>query len=106
MRVLLDENLPLALGRFLTGHEVVTVRGLGWTGAKNGALLQAAHRQADAFVTMDANLEFQQRLTGLPFGVLVIHARSNRMADLQPLVPFVLAALNDLGPGLVRHIGA
>jgi hypothetical protein len=48
---------------------------------------------------MDANLEFQQRLAGLPLGVLVIHARSNRMADLEPLVPFVLAALNDLGPG-------
>ena len=106
MRVLPDENLPLALGPFLTGHEVVTVRGLGWTGFKNGALLLAAHGRADAFVTMDANLEFQQRLTGLRFGVLVIHARSNRIADLQPLVPLVLAALNDLRPGLVRHIGA
>ena len=106
MRVLLDENLPLALGPLLAGHEVVTVRGLGWTGLQNGALLRAAHGQADAFVTMDANLEFQQRLTGLPFGVLVIHARSNRMADLQPLVPLVLAAFNDLGPGLVHHIGA
>jgi hypothetical protein len=28
------------------------------------------------------------------------------MADLQPLVPLVLAAFNDLGPGLVHHIGA
>jgi predicted nuclease of predicted toxin-antitoxin system len=106
VRVLLDENLPLALGPCLTGHEIVTVRGLGWTGLKNGALLQAAHGQADAFVTMDANLEFQQRLTGLQFGVVVIHARSNRIADLQPLVPLVLAALNDVGPGRVRHIGA
>lgn len=106
MRVLLDENLPHALARFLTGHEVVTVRDLGWAGIANGALLRAAHGQVDALVTMDANLEFQQRLAGLPFGVVVIHARSSRMADLQPLVPSVLAALTDVGPGLVRHIGA
>jgi hypothetical protein len=30
---------------------------------------------------MDSNLQFQQRLEGLPFGVIVIHARSNRMAE-------------------------
>lgn len=106
MRVLLDENLPLALGRVLTGHEVVTVRGLGWTGLKNGALLLAARGRIDVFVTMHANLEYQQQLTGLPFGVVVMHGKSNRMADLDPLVPLALAALNDMRPGQVRHVGA
>jgi len=104
VRVLLDENVPVAFGRFLVGHELLTVRAMGWTGVKNGALLQAAHGQTDAFITMDANLEFQQRLAGLPFGVVVLHSRSNRLADLEPLVPTVLAELANLEAGAVRHI--
>ena len=55
---------------------------------------------------MDANLIFQQRMTGLSFGVVIIHARSNRMADLLPVVPLVCAALQHLSPGTVRHISA
>jgi len=106
VRVLLDENLPHGVVPAIAGHEVVTVQGLGWAGLKNGDLLQKAQGHIEAFITMDANLEFQQRLTGLPFGVVVIHARSNRVADLLPVMPLVLAALQDLAPGMVRHIGA
>ena len=106
MRVLLDENLPHDLGSVLAEHEVVTVQGLGWSGLKNGELLRRAAGQMDAFITMDSNLQFQQRLEGLPFGVIVIHARSNRMADLLPIVELVLAALAGRAPGVVRHVGS
>ena len=104
MRVLLDENLPHDLGSVLAEHEVVTVQGLGWSGLKNGELLRRAAGQMDAFITMDSNLQFQQRLEGLSFGVVVIHARSNRMADLLPVVPLMLAELAELVPGTVRHV--
>lgn len=106
MRVLLDENLPRDLALVLAGHEVVTVQALGWPGLKNGELLRRAAGRVDAFVTMDSNLEFQQRLEGFTFGTVVIHARSNRVADLLPLTNLVLAALADLPPGTVRHVGA
>jgi len=106
VRVLLDENLPHDLGSVLAEHEVVTVQGLGWSGLKNGELLRRAAGQMDAFITMDTNLQFQQRLEGLSFGVVVIHARSNRMADLRPIVESVLAALAGLAPGVVRHVGS
>lgn len=106
MRVLLDENLPHALVPLLVGHHVLTVPGQGWAGLENGVLLQEARGHIDAFVTMDANLEYQQHLVGMPFGVVVLRARSNRVADLLPLVPLVLAAFQDLAPGQVRHIGA
>jgi len=69
-------------------------------------LLREAQGRIDAFLTMDANLEYQQHLTGMPFGVVVLHARSNRLADLRPVVPRLLAALENLSPGDVRHIGA
>lgn len=105
MRVLLDENLPRDLARALPAHDVVTVHGLGWSGLKNGELLGRAAEHVEAFITMDSNLEFQQRLAGRPFGVVVIHARSNRVADLLPLAPLVLTALAEIRPGTVRHVG-
>jgi hypothetical protein len=40
--VLLDENLDHALRKLLGRHEIVTVTYMGWTGLKNGELLQLA----------------------------------------------------------------
>ena len=85
MRVLLDENLPHDLIAALSGHEVSTVQGMGWAGVENGDLLHRASGRADAFITMDRKLERQQNLAALPFGVVLIVARSNRGARV-PMV--------------------
>ena len=57
-------------------------------------------------MTMDQSLRFQQNLRGRPFGIIVVKARTNRLADIKGLVPDVLAALPTLRPGEVRIIGA
>ncbi len=75
-------------------------------GVRNGALLTRAARQFDAFVTVDRNLAFQQRIDALPFGVVVLRARSNRLSDLKPLVPALLQALQNLRPGEVKWVEA
>jgi hypothetical protein len=106
VRVLLDENLPHDLIAELTGHDVVTVQGLGWAGVKNGDLLGRAAGQIDAFMTMDRKLEREHDLTVLPFGVIVLLARSNRVQHLLPLVARILEALQRIKPGLVEHVGA
>lgn len=41
-RVLLDESVPRRIGFELDGHFVRTVQFMGWTGVKNGQLLQLA----------------------------------------------------------------
>ena len=105
MRVLLDENLPHDLIAVLVGHEVVTVQGVGWAGTLNGALLKRASGITDAFVTMDRKLERQRDLTPLPFGVVVIAARSNKLQDLLPLVEAILGALATVKPGQVARVG-
>ena len=84
MRVLLDENVPHDLIPQLAGYDVSTVQGLGWAGIKNGELLERARDAIDVFVTMDRKLEKQHDLSKLPFGVLIIVAKSNRMPDLLP----------------------
>lgn len=42
MRILLDENIPVAFAAELSGHDVDTVTGVGWAGVKNGKLLSLA----------------------------------------------------------------
>lgn len=106
MRVLLDENLPHDLIAALVGHEVVSVQGLGWAGVQNGELLRRASGRVDAFITMDRKLERQQDLGGLPFGVVLVVARSNRVQDLLPLVGDILAALGRAQPGKLEQVGA
>ena len=105
MRLRLDECVDRRL-RDILGHDVSTVVGLGWAGTRNGALLSRARGQCDVFVTVDRNLAFQQAIDSLPFAVVVLRAKSNRLSDLRPLVPFLLNALSTLLPGEVRWIEA
>jgi hypothetical protein len=106
LRVLLDESLPRGLARLLSGHELVTVAEEGWAGMKNGELLMRAGESFDAFITIDANLPYQQTLERFSIGVVLLRAPSNRLADLEPLVPEILTSLDGLEPGELRKVGA
>lgn len=106
MRVLLDESLPRPLAPEITGHEVFTVRQMGWAGVHNGELLlRAAAAGFDAFVTADRNLEFQQNIGRVGLGVVVLIAPSNDREDILPLAPQVIEALATIGPGQVVQVG-
>jgi hypothetical protein len=59
----------------------------------------------EALVTVDKSLRHQQNLGIRPFGVIVLRAKTNRIADLLPLVPELRAVLNEIRPGEVREIG-
>ena len=103
MRILLDECVPARLRRDLTGCEVQTVPQAGWAGIKNGRLLKliAAANKFDVFLTMDKNLPNQQKISGLPFAVVVLRARSNSITDVRPFVPEILRRLSGFQPGQV-----
>ena len=105
MRVLLDECLPRRLKRYLIGHDARTVPEAGWAGKKKGQLIRAATGHIDAFLTIDGNLTYQQNPTGLQFGVVVLSAPTNRLEDLVPLVPEILAVLQLLVPSQIVRIG-
>ncbi|MBV8858164.1 MAG: DUF5615 family PIN-like protein [Acidobacteria bacterium] len=105
MKLLLDECIDRRLARDLAGHEVRTVPQMGWAGIKNGALLTLAEKEFDAFITVDRNLSFQQNLPEFNIAVLVLHAPSNRLADLRPLVPKILLTLPALTKGQAEDVG-
>jgi len=106
MRILLDENFPADFAKLLVGHDASNVHTHGWAGIKNGELLRRAHGLCDVFLTLDRNLEFQQNLKILSFGILVVRARSNRIADLAPHIPEILQAANQVGAGRIVTVGA
>ena len=106
MRILIDECVDWRLARDIPGHGVKTARQMGWTTIKNGELLALAAAEFDIFVTVDRNLSFQQNLGSYPLAVIVLAATSNRLADLQPLLPKLLAAIGRAQPGTAEFIGA
>jgi hypothetical protein len=93
VKVLLDECVDRRFSRYIAGHEVKTARDMGWGTIKNGELLALAAKEFAVFVTVDRNLSFQQNLPEFDIAVVVLRARSNRLADLQALVPALLAAI-------------
>ena len=105
MRILLDESLPKELQTEIPGHAVRTVQEMGWSSLKNGDLLARCANQFDVFLTADQNLRFQQNLSTLPIAVFVLAARSNRIADLRPLVPELLRLLALPLPRTLVQIG-
>lgn len=106
MKVFVDECVDWRFSRDIAGHEVKTARQMGWTTIKNGELLVLAANAFDVFVTVDRNLSFQQNLPAFAIAVVVLRARSNRLADLQLLVPDLLAAIPVAKRGAVTYVGA
>lgn len=106
MKVLLDECVDWRLARDIVGHDVKTARQMGWNTIKNGELLALAVERFDVFITVDRNLSFQQNLMSLPIAVVVLQAKTNRLADLRPLVPKLLAAIEFARPGAAKFIEA
>ena len=94
MKALLDECLPVLLRHDLSGHLVETVQYRRWKGIRNGRLL--ARAVSDGFqcvITTDLGMEHSQNLTTLPLIVYLLHSPSNKLRDLQPLVPELLTKM-------------
>jgi hypothetical protein len=62
--------------------------------------------RVDAFITVDSNLAFQQNLSALPVAVVVLHAPSNKIEDLRPLLPALLLTLDHIRPCELRIVGS
>jgi len=73
---------------------------MGWSGIKNGQLLELAERSAfEALFTVDKGLPKQQNLEGRRIAVVLLRSRSNRRKDLISRMASVVAALEQLQPG-------
>jgi PIN like domain len=105
MRILLDECVPRPLKRELADYEIRTVVEMGWSGKKNGELLQLMNQEGfTILLTTDQNLRYQQNLEQAGIAVVVMVALSNRLPALLPLIPSVRNALGTVTSGEVVDI--
>lgn len=102
---MLDEQVDWRLKRrFGEGFDVSTVVERGWGGTKNGPLLRLAEREFDVFVTTDQGIPHQQDVSRLNLTLILLEAKSNRYADLGPLIDRVAAVLLEARPGEVIRL--
>ena len=76
-----------------------------WVGLNRARELLTS-RKDSTFITVDRNLSFQQDLPRHNIAVIVLRAPSNRVNDLRPLVPKLLALLPTAKRGEALWIGA
>ena len=103
MRILLDECLPKDLARQLSGQTVKTVQQAGWASISNGRLLRliAESGEFEVFLTVDKRLPQQNKTAGLPFAIVLLRAKSNRMKDIFCFAPEILRRASEFRPGQV-----
>jgi hypothetical protein len=105
LRVLVDESLPVELAEELGLESVSTNRGEGWLGMRNGALLRAAVTAGfSVLLTADSQLQYQQNLSKVGIGVVVVRGVRNRIGDLRPMIPRIREAIARSAPGVVEEI--
>lgn len=80
---------------------------MGWSGKRNGELLQLMIGQSfEVLLTVDRGIRHQQNLTSAGVAMIVLVAQTNRLADLIPLMPSVRTALSSISPGQLVEITA
>ena len=70
---------------------------------QHGKLLRliADSGKFDVFLTMDKNLPLQNKIRELPFIIVILRAKSNRLENVFPFAPLLLRRLAGFQPGHV-----
>ena len=102
MKIILDENLPRGLKRYLSAYEVTTVQEQGWAGFKNGELMTRIDGVYDVFLTSDKNLKYQQNLTGRT--IAIIELPTNRLKLLETITDKILAEVESVSLGMYVQV--
>jgi len=104
MRIILDESVPQKLRLLIEGgHTVVTTWYQGWSGLKNGALLNAAEEAGfDLFITADQELSYQQNLQGRKMALVVLG--TNNWSLVKAHIAGIMAAIDAATPGSYTEV--
>ena len=105
MRLFIDECVDERLRLLFPAHDCQTVRFANLAGLKNGRLLDAAEAAAfDVLITTDQNIPDQQNLKGRKISIVILCGPTNRLRDLEPLVPRAISAVDSIGPRQVLRV--
>jgi hypothetical protein len=88
----------------LNGFILRTTEDEGWNTLKNGELLKAAHAAGfDILLTADQNLKYQNNLSNVRLGILVL--LTPKWTVLRHHIPVIQAALESLQPNEYSELG-
>jgi|SRR5208283_3039093 len=105
MRILLDECVNERLRNYLPDHDVQSARYAGFSGLKNGELLDAAESAGfQVLLTVDQGFGHQQNLAGRSIALLIFRTKSIALGELLRHVPACLAVLQTIEPGEIAEI--
>jgi hypothetical protein len=104
MNIILDESAPQKLRLLIEGsHIVVTTWYQGWSGLKNGELLNEAEAAGfELFITADQELKYQQNLKGRKLALLVLS--TNNWERIKAHTAGIVAAVNAATPGSYTEV--
>ena len=106
MKLLVDEFVPRKFKSSLPGHDCRTVPEQGLAGKKNGELLSLAEKAGfQVFLTLDRGLEYEQNLQRRTIAIILIRAKSSRLADLLPHSTEILRVLGFIRPCEIVKVG-
>ncbi len=98
LRILIDESLPRRLAREI--RDASHVHDQAWAGFRNGLLLRAAAgSDFRVLITADRSLATHSDLRRLGIAVVVLVGVRNRIQEIRPLIPQILAAIATIVPG-------
>ena len=105
MKILLDECVTKKLKRHLTEFEVKTVVEMNWSGMKNGSLMKVAvEENFDMLLTIDKNLEFQQKIKKYRLTIVVLDVQKSKIENLLELLPKFKEQIKDFEKGNIYLI--
>ena len=96
MKILLDECVPWPMHRLLTDHSCTSVQAQGWSGIRNGDLLQRAEAEFDLFITSDQNIRYQQNIASS--GIAILELSTNDLRRIERARVSILDAINKSKP--------
>lgn len=102
MRILLDESVPAPMQSLLGNHSCITVKVRGWSGIKNGDLLQRAEAAFDLFITSDQNIRYQQNLAERRIAILELS--TNDIDRIRASASLIQSALLEIKPNELRRV--
>jgi predicted nuclease of predicted toxin-antitoxin system len=105
MKILVDECVDERLRLLFPGHDCQTARFANLAGLKNGHLLEAAEAaDFDVLITVDQSIPHQQNLTRRSIAIVILCGRTNRLRDLELLMPAAISAIGSIRAGDVIKV--
>ena len=101
MKILQDECVPWPMHRLLHAHRCTSVQAQGWSGIRNGDLLQRAEGEFDLFITADQNIRYQQNLAGRRIAILELS--TNDLRRIQAASALIEEAVGKLQQSEFKH---